>query len=98
MKGLYSLKAPPFEGALGRLRQALTVRSPEGSAEGLMSHYETTVRLTHISTSTKGRSGLSVADAGRGQGEPALHHPRRCRPAGQHHRQVKRCHPGRLAR
>ena len=28
-----------------------------------MSHYETTVRLTHISTSTKGRSGLSVADA-----------------------------------
>lgn len=28
-----------------------------------MAHYETTVRLTHISTSTKGRSGLSVADA-----------------------------------
>jgi hypothetical protein len=28
-----------------------------------MSHYETTVRLTHISTSSKARSGLSVADA-----------------------------------
>lgn len=28
-----------------------------------MAHYETTVRLTHISTSSKARSGLSVADA-----------------------------------
>jgi hypothetical protein len=28
-----------------------------------MSHYETTVKLSHISTSTKGRSGLSVAAA-----------------------------------
>lgn len=28
-----------------------------------MAHYETTVRLSHISTSSKARSGLSVADA-----------------------------------